>query len=132
MTWFKMDDSFGSHPKVLGIPRKDRAAAIGLWAMAGVWCARNLTDGYLGEHMVDELGVPKRYAAMLVNAGLWDVESDGYRFHDWHDYQPSAADMKQARARLKDSGAFSAHLRWHVKRGVVGDGCGYCAKQEEA
>jgi len=97
VTWFRIDDSFGSHPKVLGIPRKDRPAAIGLWTLAGVWCARNLTDGFLGTHMIDELGVPKKYATILVTAGLWEPVAGGYQFHDWTDHQPSRAEVEQRR-----------------------------------
>lgn len=102
MTWFRIDDSFGAHPKVLGIPRKDRPAAIGLWTLAGVWCARNLTDGYLASHMLDELGVPKKYATMLVAAGLWEATGDGFRFHDWTDHQPSRAEVEQRRKEDRD------------------------------
>ena len=118
MTWFRIDDSFGTHPKVLGIPRKDRATAVGLWTLAGIYSALHLTDGLVGVNMVDELGVPKRYAQLLVKAGLWHVPGDectscfecekcekagvltlseGYRFHDWHDYQPARIDVEKQR-----------------------------------
>lgn len=97
MTWFRIDDSFGSHPKVLGIPRKERATAVGLWTLAGVWCARNLTDGFLGDHMVDELGCTKKYAAILVDARLWESAPGGYRFINWLEYQPSRAEVEQRR-----------------------------------
>lgn len=112
MTWFRIDDSFGTHPKVLGIPRKDRPTAVGLWTLAGAFCARNLTDGFLGEHMVDELGVPARYAGILVKAELWHVPgqdcevceewgtlpfASGYQFHDWHTYQPSREYVEEQR-----------------------------------
>lgn len=117
MTWFRIDDSFGTHPKVLGIPRKDRATAVGLWTLAGAWCAQNLMDGFLGEHMVEELGVPARFATILVKASLWHVPGDecdvcetagtlplaaGYQFHDWHLYQPSRAAIEQQRKDDRD------------------------------
>jgi hypothetical protein len=117
MVWFRMDDSFPSHPKVLGIPRRDRLAAIGLWTLAGGWCAKQLTDGYLAEHMVDEIGGTQKAAATLVEVGLWDIVEGGYQFHDWNDYNPTReeveADRSAARERMKRirSGRSSREVR---------------------
>jgi len=111
VTWFRVDDSFGTHPKVLGIPRKDRPTAVGLWTLAGTWCAAHLTDGHLGEHMVGELGVPNRFGLILVQARLWHHPGDhcasckerdglpleGFQFHDWWDWQPLRSDVEQRR-----------------------------------
>ena len=43
MTWFYVDDNFSTHPKCIGISME----AVGVWTMAGTWCARHLTDGYI-------------------------------------------------------------------------------------
>jgi len=51
MPWFRADDGLSSSRKVLGIPRSRRAAAMGLWVLAGTWCSRELTDGFIGSHM---------------------------------------------------------------------------------
>ena len=121
-----MDDSFPSHPKVLGIPRRERLAAIGLWTLAGGWCAKQLTDGYLAEHMVDEIGGTHKSAAALVDAGLWELANGGFQFHDWSDYNPTReeveADRNAARERMKrirsgrSSGGSSAEVRANNKR----------------
>lgn len=123
MTWFRVDDSFTMHPKVLAIPRKDRPAAIGLWTLAGTWSARNLTDGILGTHMIEELGVPKKFALILVEVQLWHPpgkECDAclacavshkaelpnaaksYRYHCWHEYQPARAAIEKTRLEDKE------------------------------
>lgn len=83
MPYFRIDDAFPSHRKVLAIPRKERVATVGLWTLAGIWCAGQLTDGHLGEHMVEELGSTKKYADLLVKVGLWERSEDGYVFHDF-------------------------------------------------
>jgi hypothetical protein len=105
MVWFRMDDSFPSHPKVLGIPRRDRLAAVGLWTLAGGWCAKQLTDGYLAKHMLEEIGGSPRLASTLVEVGLWEVSEGGYQFHDWGHYNPTReeveADRAAARERMK-------------------------------
>ncbi|MDP5182153.1 hypothetical protein QOZ88_05850 [Blastococcus sp. BMG 814] len=97
MTWFKVDDSFPQHPKVLRIPRVKRIACVGLWGLAGPWCARNLTDGYLDENMVEELGGSKKQADELVRVGLWERVDGGFQFHDWSDWQPTRARVEERR-----------------------------------
>lgn len=126
MVWFRMDDSFPSHPKVLGIPRRDRLAAIGLWTLAGGWCAKQLTDGYLAKHMLEEIGGSQRLAATLVEVGLWEISEGGYQFHDWDHYNPTReeveADRSAARERMKrirsgrSSGGSSSEVRANNRR----------------
>lgn len=110
MTWFRVDDSFPQHPKVLSIPRKDRTAAIGLWTIAGTWCAAQLTDGALGAHMVEELAGTKRAADLLVSVGLWEKTDDGYQIHDYLDYNPSAEEVRADQAAKHEAKAKAGRL----------------------
>ncbi len=103
MTWFRIDDGFGSHPKVLSIPRgATRLRAVGLWTALGTWCARQLTDGHFAAHMVEEHGGTKSDARNLVAAGLWEPTDDGYRFHDWLHYNPSREKVETDRAEARE------------------------------
>ena|SRR5699024_824634 len=108
MAWFKVDDKFHSHPKVLGLPLR----AIGLWTKAGAWCADQLTDGYIPKTAVTVLGGTAGDARLLVEAGLWKVDGDGWRFHDWLELQPSRKDTlekrEQDRARKAEARAAKA------------------------
>lgn len=151
MTWFRVDDSFWTHPKVLAIPRKDRPTAVGLWTLAGSYSGNHLTDGLVGTNMLDEFGVPKRYALQLVEVRLWHAPGDdcpscgkcekcleagielrtGYRFHDFHEWNPSRAEVKQNRAEISEAGGYGNHLRWHVKRGKPNPECVHCQKGEK-
>ena len=101
MSWFKIDDNFHVHPKVKSIPRKDRAAAVGLWCMAGSWCSQQLTDGHVPSYMLEEFGASPRLATVLVAARLWVVETErgGWIFHDWHSHQPSKAEVDEKRRK---------------------------------
>jgi len=101
--WFKVDDSFPQHPKVLAIPRRDRAATIGLWALAGIWCSQQLTDGYLAEHMVEELAGTRKQADLLVKVNLWEPAEGGYQIHDYLDYNPSADEVRADQARKHEA-----------------------------
>lgn len=99
MTWFKVDDSFHSHPKVLAA----EPAALGLWVVAGTWSAANLTDGFVPEHVLPRL-LPDsgELAESLVTCGLWRRAKGGYRFHDWGDYNPHSSDVKRERDAARE------------------------------
>lgn len=96
--WFKVDDGLPMSRKVLGIPRRRRMAAIGLWTLAGAWCARELTDGRVPEWLIDELGANKVSVDDLVAVGLWKPELNGWLYHDWHNHQPSKEQVQADRA----------------------------------
>ena len=102
MPWMKIDDSFESHPKVKSIPKGKRTKAIGLWTLAGSWCARHLTDGFVPAYMVGELGGTKAESSLLVSASLWHEVDGGFTFHDWTDHQPSRAKVEEEREAAKE------------------------------
>ena len=99
MTWFKVDDSFHSHPKAAA----SSLAALGLWTAAGAWSGDHLTDGFLPDHMIPLLsrGATK-LADELVAAGLWRRVKGGYRFHDWAEYNPTAESVKTERKAARE------------------------------
>ena len=89
MSSFLIYATFINHPKVVGL----KLEAIGLWTLCGSYCAAfPQLDGRVPRHVV--VGFAKAEAkalataAELVARGLWVEDGDGWRFHDWHDYQP--------------------------------------------
>lgn len=102
MAWFKVDDGLHSSRKFLSIPKRARFAAVGLWTVAGSWCADELTDGHVPDYMLDVWGAPPSAHESLVNAGLWERESGGYLFCNWHEYQPSKQDVDAERAASRE------------------------------
>ncbi len=107
MPWFRSEDGLSSSKKVTRIPRSRRAAAMGLWILAGTWCSRELTDGFVASHMVEELCGTEEMVSDLVMAGLWDRddERDGYQFVNYGRYQPLKeaveAEREEARKRMQ-------------------------------
>lgn len=93
MTWFKVDDDFWSHPKVIGLP----LSAIGLWTKAGAYSAKFETDGRLNLAQIAPLGGRKRDIDRLVEAGLWVRTLAGIEFVDWEQYQPTKAQIAAER-----------------------------------
>lgn len=121
--WFKVDDQFWSHPKVVELS----AEAVALWVRAGSYAAQHLTDGLVTYGTIRMLAADRDAATELTNAGLWD-QRDGrtWVFHDWEDYQPDAIASKERRQKKQDASALGNHERWHVARGVRVDGCSHC------
>ena len=81
-------------------------AAIGLWAKAGAWCGKHLTDGVIPASQVKLFkGTPSQVKA-LVSSGIWieDRSENGskvYRFHDWNEYQPT----REQKLKEREDGA---------------------------
>lgn len=94
MVWFKIDDGFWSHPKVLELSD----AAVALWTRAGAYCAGHLTNGEVKRSTLRVLGADHDAAVELVLAGLWDETAAGWTFHDWAVYQPTREQVLAERA----------------------------------
>ena len=63
---------------------------------------RKLTDGALPNAVVRKFKTdphPIRVATTLADVGLWELTEDGYQIHDYHDYNPTAADVKKKRVQ---------------------------------
>jgi hypothetical protein len=88
MPWFKVDDGLSMKAETTRIPRIARTSAIGLLALAGSWSARELTDGHIPAHMLEELCGTESEADWLVTAGFWMVVADGWQFIEWAPDQP--------------------------------------------
>lgn len=133
MTWFKVDDSFNSHPKTL----ETSLAAIGLWTLAGSWSGKHLTDGFVPDNAVLSLSRGStKLADELVAAGLWKRAKGGYRFHQWAadsdgtTRNPTRSEAIAARAKQASGGAIGNHRRWHVKKNIIDHDCPYCQEKQ--
>lgn len=110
--WFKVDDGFFSHPKVLrcGLPE------LGLWIVAGTYSSRHLTDGFISEAFVKRYPQGRALAARLVEAELWHEtewrDERGWWFHDWNEFQPSAEDTRLKRKRDAERKKQGRESRW--------------------
>lgn len=103
ITWFKVDDGFCVHPKVVGLDM----AARGLWVTAGSWCAQQLTDGVIDDRQIRMLGGTRKQAEKLVLAGLWSHDGAApsarrFFFEDWRDFQPTRDEVLSKRQRARE------------------------------
>ena len=128
MTWFKVDDGLHKHRKRI----RAGVEAMGLWVIAGSWCADELTDGWVPADVVDYLapGVGRDLAKRLETARLWIADTrdgeEGWQFHEWTDQQPTRDEVTAQREKKADGGKVGNHRRWHVSKGVVDPRCAYC------
>jgi hypothetical protein len=107
--WARLDDELIDHIKVFEagerLGKNGPAIALGFYAVALMWSNKHLTDGFLPlttikkfTHVEDPLTV----ADALTRAGLFDRingtgRENGYRIHDFGDYNPSAAAIRKKR-----------------------------------
>ena len=108
--WFKVDDSFYSNPKTAML--SDGATA--LWLRSGSWSAQQLTGGFVPARIVPMFRGSDDSVRELCDAGLWvyDEQKDGYRFHDWSDYQPDGEEVDALRRKRSEAGKRGANRRW--------------------
>ena len=102
MAWFKLDDRFGNHPKVV----KAGNSAVGLWVRCGTYSAEHLTDGHIPADVARMYGTRKEIQALLT-AGLWATNGDGgYVMPDYLDFNPSKEETmaKREAERIRKAG----------------------------
>ncbi len=98
MAWFKVDDSWWSHPKTLQLSD----AAIALWARAGSYSCQHLTDGAISRQELRLLGGSAKSVTELVKVGYWDEVTEGWLFHDWEQYQEHSDVVKKRREDARE------------------------------
>ena len=109
MTWVKVDSGFPNHPKFLAIGDDGLA----LWVRALAHCNQYLTDGFVSDAILPSLTRSRRPADVALKlisitpgytVGLWSRVPGGYRFHDYHDYQPTRDQVLDKKSKAKESG----------------------------
>jgi hypothetical protein len=107
MPWFRLDDSFHSHPKVIAAGNE----AIGLYVRCGAYAAQHLTDGFIPENVALLYG-SAALADALVETKLWRRARGGWRMPDYLDYNPAKTAVDNDR-KLKAE----RQKRWREARG---------------
>lgn len=102
--WARLDDALIDHEKVFTagdvIGKNGPAVALGFYAVALMWTNKHLTDGFLSDAVIRSfrhVDNPRSVADALAKAGLFDRHDGGFKIHDFHDFNPSAAAIKKKR-----------------------------------
>ena len=103
---FSIPLGFYDGPEVKSIPRRIRAAAVGVWALAGTFSAAKLQDGYVDAETLKELGCTDAIRTALMSTRgsdglpdpLWEpARAKGIQFRKWVKYQRSRAEVNAYR-----------------------------------
>lgn len=120
MTWFKIDDNFFLHPKVIAAGN----SAVGLFVRAGAWSSNHLTDGFVPHSIALMFGSFDDVDNLLA-ADLWAKVDGGYQIPDFLDYNPSAESVKAEQTRrsqaAKVAGAASGKARRTIRERSTND-----------
>ena len=106
MPWFKIDDSWHSHPKV----REAGNAAAGLWVRIGSYCSQYATEGFIRGEVVRDFGT-KREIERLIVVGLLARVEGGFQIPDFLEYNPTAESVKKQRKATAER-----QRRWREQR----------------
>ena len=132
--WGRIDDGWWSHPKVVPLS----LAAAGLWSKCLSYCSSQLTDGHIPRAILPMICGPEQgqqdvLVKELVDSKLWEAEPSGWRFHDYHDYNPLAEDVRKSREQRanagKKGGQKSASKRLATAQATAQATNGECFKQ---
>lgn len=90
MSWARYDDMLPMNKKWASLRAygTDGAAALGLHLLANTYSRHNGTGGVVDKHVVEMLvgKCGSKLARLLVEVGMFDVESDGWKIHDFAEY----------------------------------------------
>lgn len=97
--WFRLDDKFHSHPKVLAAGN----AAVGLYCRCGTWSADLGSDGRIPKATARHFGSAREIAALL-RERLWLDDGDAYVMPDFLEFNPSASAVDERRGKRAAAG----------------------------
>lgn len=102
MAWFKVDENFDTHPRMLGLS----GDAIATWLRALAYCNRHATDGLIpGKALrLVESHADGDTTGELVEAGLWLPTSDGWQIRDFLDWNRSKAERDELSEKRSEAG----------------------------
>lgn len=109
--WVKVDDGFPEHHKVLragellGVNGCGRVAAV--WLEAMCYSNRHLTDGFISDAVARRFHLDKNPLEVIrvmahKKVRLLEKKDGGWQIHDYHEYQPSKAEVEEKRGKERD------------------------------
>lgn len=113
--WARLDDALIDHHKISEaghhLGKNGQALALAVYAVGLMYCNKHLTDGFLSDAVIKNfrhVEQPRRVADALARVALFEKVPGGFKIHDFHDYNPSAVDVKK---RQRDDRRRKAHER---------------------
>jgi hypothetical protein len=95
--WFDVDDHLHNSPELLSIPRRYRAAAMGVWTVCGSWTSAQLTNGFIPNEVIKDYGGTPDIRGWLIKAGFWIDGIEGVQYTSQGCRIPSAQRVRDER-----------------------------------
>lgn len=115
MAWFKVDDGFYDHEKVIALMSvKGWEKSIALWTLTGSWSSKQETDGKVPSFVVKRFGFSDADAQRLVYIGLWELTANGFQFRNWAKSNPTHNSLEERREKARERVA-----GWRAKKEVT-------------
>lgn len=125
--YFTLTNEYPRHRKIRVL--SDKAFRLHVELIAD--CNESESDGKFSKHELNMRG-PKP-GKELIDAGLVTALPDGtYELHDYLSHQHSKVQIQKYKTDKAEAGAFGAHKRHHVNKGVFDISCGLCQKARSA
>ena len=115
------------HPKVAVLSDSAFRGLVTLWC----WCGEHGTDGHVPTAIARKEVRPKAIGELLAQ-GLVRQFDDGYGMHDFTDHNKTSEEIEALREAASESGAWGAHLRWHVAMRTRSAKCEFCKSDLKA
>lgn len=99
MAWFRFDDAAIDNPKFLALSD----GAFRLWVEGGAYCSRHLTDGVILRAALNGFRyVTRKRVDELVKQNLWDADGDGFKLHNYHDWNDPKAVVESKKKAARE------------------------------
>ena len=89
LPWVRVDSTFPANAKVLQLIDNKKHRAINLYTFGLAWSGHQATGGVIPQYALRMIHGTALDAETLTNVGLWEAYDNGWKIHDWADYQPS-------------------------------------------
>lgn len=134
MSWLAICDRAPMHAKVVFVGNE----AYGAWTRMTAWSAGEGLDGFIPDHMAIMFAGKQKVLDKLCTPppgwksphGLLERVAGGYQAHDFHDYNPTAAEQAARKAQVSqarsEAGRKGAATRWQTRSSDDGKPDGNC------
>lgn len=106
MPYASIDDNMTENQKVARLSD----AAFRVYVASICYCSRNRTDGLVLRSEAGKVGATPRLIKELTDGRLWDLDPEGWRVHDYLEWNKSRAEIEALRAKQKRA----ADARWNA------------------
>lgn len=136
MPWVRLDEGFPRHPKIAAAGPLGMA----LQVAALCYCNEYLTDGFIPTGVartlldLDGIAMHMWQGEMIgggqdatadlviqdvVQAGLWKKVKNGWKIHDYHDYQPTKTQVLEMRKQRAEAGKRGGQAKAALANGLA-------------